>query len=258
MQTHQLDVAGARLFVLEDGQGRALVFLHGGMANHLAGVPFVKPLTTRWRVILPDQRGSGQSFFGGPLTFERLADDVAGILDALRIERAIVGGASGGTGVAVAFALRHSQRMDALVLVKPFYAGAERGYTDEQRASMTGMDAVASRALTEGVQVLRPLYANLPEPIRVGALKMIEGWDPASVVTTSRFLASGAQPFERAADLARIKVPTLLVRGDDGMHPASISDLYAQHLPDCRVLPADTADVSSAIGAFCDGLALAP
>ena len=114
------------------------------------------------------------------------------------------------------------------------------------------MDAVASRALAEGVQVLRPLYASLPPHVREKALAMVEDFDAASVVATSRFIASGAQPFTSAEDLRALSVSTLLVRGDDAIHPAAVSDLYAEHIPNCTVAPASTANVAAAIGAFCD------
>lgn len=254
MREISFDAGGVRLFAVEEGSGPPVVMLHGGMADHRAVRPFVASLASRYRVITPDLRGSGKSGFGGTLTFDRLADDLAGLLDHLDEERAVVGGVSGGSGVAVRFALRHGDRAAGLVVVRPMYAGSRLGYTEAQLGAFTQMDAVASRALEEGVEVLRPLYANLPDPVRTKALAMIEEWDPASVVATSRFLASGAQPFTTPEDLRSVAVPALLVRGDDPQHPAEVSDLYAEHLPDCSVLPASTPDVPAAIGAFCDGV----
>ena len=243
---------GVRLFAVEDGAGPAIVMLHGGMASHVASLPLVSPLASRFRVITPDVRGNGKSWSGAPLTFDQLADDVAALLDHIGEERAMVGGVSGGSGVALRFALRHPGRTAGLVLVKPVYAGEERGYNDAQKATFAGMDAIASRALAEGVQVLRPMYAGLPPGIREKALAMIEGFDAASVVATSRFIASGAQPFTSAADLRSLSMPTLLVRGDDPLHPAEVSDLYAENIPGCTVAPASTVDVAAEIGAFCD------
>lgn len=220
---------GVRLFAVEDGEGPVIVMLHGGMASHVASLPLVAPLASRYHVLAPDLRGNGKSWSGAPLTFDQLADDVEALLDHLGVDRALVGGVSGGSGVALRFALRHPDRTAGLVLVQPVYGGGERGYTDPQKQTFAMMDAVASRALDEGVQILRPLYANLPEPIREKALAMIEGFDAASVVATSHFIASGAQPFTSAADLRSLSVPTLLVRGNDPLHPAEVSDLYAEN-----------------------------
>jgi len=121
---------GVRLFAVEDGDGRAIVMLHGGMANHLAALPLIAPLSERCRVIAPDLRGSGRSWSGGPLTFDQLADDVESLLGHIGVDRAVVGGVSGGSGAPLRFALRHAGRIAGLVLVRPVYAGEERGYTD--------------------------------------------------------------------------------------------------------------------------------
>ena len=252
MREFWYESGGVRLFAVEDGSGPAIVMLHGGMANHLAALPLVAPLTSAYRVITPDLRGSGKSWSGAPLTFDRLADDVAALLDHIGVDQALVGGVSGGSGVALRFALRYHVRTAALVVVNPVYAGEERGYTEPQKSTFAMMDAVASRALDEGVQVLRPLYANLPPPVREKALAMIEEFDAASVVATSRFIASGAQPFASAAELRSLQVPTLLVRAGDPLHPAEVSDLYAASIPNCTVLPASTTDIAAAIGVFCE------
>lgn len=243
-----------RLFAADDGNGLPILMLHGGMASHVASLPLVAPLASRYRILTPDLRGNGKPWYGGPLTFDLLADDVEALLDHIGADRAVVGGVSGGTGVALRFALRHPSRTAGLVLVKPVYAGKEVGYTEAQKATFAAMDAVASRALEEGIQVLRPLYANLPEPVREKALAMVEEFDPASVVTTSRFIASGAQPFQSVAELRSLSMPVLLIRGDDALHPAEISELYAANIPNGSVVPASITDVAAEIGAFCDRL----
>ncbi len=251
MREFWFESGDVRLFAVENGDGPVIVMLHGGMANHLAALPLIAPLNPRYRIIAPDLRSSGQSWCSDPLTFDRLAEDVESLLNHLGEERAVVGGVSGGSGVALQFALRFPNRTSGLVLVKPVYAGGDHGYTEQQKATFAMMDAVASRALDEGVQVLRPLYENLPPQMREKALAMIEEFDAASVVATSRFIASGAQPFTTAAALKSLQVPTLLVRGDDPLHPSEVSDIYAANIPDCRVAPAATMDIAAAIDDFC-------
>jgi len=168
-----------RLFAVENGEGPALVFLHGGLASHQAVLPLVTPLTDRYRVITPDLRGSGRSWSSESLTFDRLADDILQLLDHLAIEKALIGGISSGSGTAVLFALRHPGRTLALIVVKPVYAGGDVGYTSLQSAAFAGMDAVASRAIAEGIKVLRPMYyEQLPEGVRERAWQLASGFDP--------------------------------------------------------------------------------
>jgi 3-oxoadipate enol-lactonase len=250
MREFWFEVGGTRLFGVEDGAGRTILMLHGGLADHRAGLPLVAPLARRFRVVAPDLRASGRSWDPRPLGWDVLAADVAGLLDHLGVGKAVVGGVSGGTGVALRFALRHPERVAGLVLVKPAYAGAERGLTAQQRAAFEFTASLGSRALAEGVQVLRPLYAQLPQGIREQALAMLDEFDAGSVVATTRFLGAGEQPFGSAAELRELAMPVLLVPGDDPLHPADVSALHAADLPRCRTCNA--ADPAPAIGEFCE------
>lgn len=237
---------GARLFAIEDGAGPPLVMLHGGNADHRAARLSVADLAHRYRVVTPDLRGSGRSHWAGPLDWATLSGDVAGLLDALGVSRAVVGGASFGSGAAVRFALDYPDRVAGLVLNLPFFAGQDRGMTAFQREQLGGFAALARRAPTEGVQVLAPAYAALPEPMRAGALAMIASFDPASIATTAAFVASDLQPFASAGDLKRLKMPVLIQPGADPMHPAEVAALYAQSIPH--------AIVGSSIADFCASL----
>lgn len=256
---HDIDLAeiwfesdGVRLFAVDSGRGRPLILLHGGLANHLACRRFAASLSPRFRIITPDLRASGRSVHAGPLTWDQLADDVAALARHLGLSRAVIGGVSSGAGCAVRVALRHAELVAALVLLTPAFAGADFGLTPAQEAAMRAMDAAGSRAIAEGVEVLLPLFDALPAPIRDRARAIVEAYDPASVAATTRFLASGAQPFSTAADLEAISVPTLLVPGTDPEHPAEVSDLYRRHLRRCTVRAVEPADYASAIADFID------
>lgn len=255
MRDIEFHAGGVRLIAYKDGSGRTVVMLHGFMATHVAAKPYVASLLPHCRVVLPDLRGSGASQYSGELSFGLLADDLAALLDSLGLEKAVIGGISSGSGVAVRFAMDHPERVSALIIVHPVYAGASIGYTQAQQEAFDGMDALASRAPAEGVQVLEPLYAKLPPAIRAKALAMLEGFDASSVAATSHFLVSGAQPFEDPSDLASIQIPTLLVQGNDPLHPAETSALYADNLPNCLVTEGTSPDdIGEKILAFCQAL----
>ena len=107
------------------------------------------------------------------------------------------------------------------------------------------------------IDALRPLYAQLPDGVRERAWQMASRFDPGSVAATSRFIASGAQPFGSSRQLGSIRVPTLLVRGDDEQHPAEASDVYAAGIRECTVVPATHSDIVSALRDFCDAVTAA-
>lgn len=235
-----LERDGARLFALELGRGWPFVFLHGGLADHRSGLVRLEPLARSCRLILPDLRGSGRSRFAGELSWDLLADDVCGWLDHLGIDRAVVGGVSMGTAVALRFGLRYPGRTRGLVLWSPLYAGQDRGLMPAQRSAMATMAAAGREALERGIDALGPLYERLPTPMRERALAMMQGFDPASVAATTRFLASDAQPFASARELRAIEAPVLLIPGADAEHPPEVSELYAKHLRHCSRLTSNT------------------
>jgi pimeloyl-ACP methyl ester carboxylesterase len=201
--------------------------------------------------LCPDLRGSGRSIHAGPLSWDRLADDLVALLERLGIERAVVGGTSMGSAVALRFALRHPQRLSGLILMSPLYPGADRPLADAATAAMRVMSEAGQRALVHGLDSLRPLFENLPQPVRDVALEMMRGFDAASVAATTRFLAQCEQPLGSARELASLTVPTLLIPGADAQHPAEIADLYAQHLRQPVLVEPSDPDLLHELAQFC-------
>jgi 3-oxoadipate enol-lactonase len=241
--------AGSRLFAVEQGQGLPIVYLHGGLADHQAALFRLGGLAASRRLITPDVRGAGRSLHAGALSWDLLADDVAALLRHLGIERAVVGGSSAGSAIALRFALRYPHKTRALLLISPVYAGDEVGLSPAQRLAMERMDGAGQRALREGIDALLPLFTALPPPIRDVALAMARRFDPASVAATTRFLAAGVQPFARLAELGALSVPTLVVAGADPEHPADVAARYAAAIPGAQ-LAAPPAELVPVINAF--------
>jgi pimeloyl-ACP methyl ester carboxylesterase len=244
MKEFRFAAAGASLFATESGEGPPVIFIHGGLANQQSVRLWASAIPVR--LITPDLRGSGRSHDPGPLTWERFADDVAALAAHLGVTRAIVGGISFGSGVAVATALRHPGLVDKLVVIYPAYGGADLGLLPAQAEAMAAMDALGSRTVTEGIEALFPLIQRMPPALRERARDVFATYDPASVAATTKLMASGAQPFARGEDLAAITAPVLLIPGVDATHPAEVANVYRTHLHDCTVR--DTPDFAAAIG----------
>ena len=86
---------GADLFYEVLSNGAPVVLLHPFPANHQIWQPAAQYLVSRYRVILPDLRGHGDSGIGsGPATMEKLAADLARVLDDADIDRAVFAGNS--------------------------------------------------------------------------------------------------------------------------------------------------------------------
>jgi 3-oxoadipate enol-lactonase len=242
--------SGSKLYAIEQGRGRPILALHGGLADHRASLGYAGPLAASHRLITPDLRGAGRSTDAGPLRWEQLADDLAALLDHLGLARAVVAGVSGGSGAALRFALRHPARTAGLVLLAPLYPGSARPLDDAPRAALARMDSYARLGLREGIGALRPLFDQLPDAIRARALAMLESFDPASVAATTRLLAS-TQPFDSLEELQAIGVPTLVIPGRDPEHPAEIATLYARSLARATVVEAEGERIAAVIDEFC-------
>ncbi len=100
----QARIDGVRIGYDDEGTGIPMVLLHGFPLDRTIWEEQAARLAQRARVIRVDLRGAGESMPGeGPALMETLAGDVAGLLDHLKIERAIICGHAFGGYVALAF-----------------------------------------------------------------------------------------------------------------------------------------------------------
>src|SRR5919204_2765547 len=110
-------VNGINLHYIEAGRGDPLLLIMGFGGDHLAWAFQTPVFAQSHRVIAFDNRGVGQSDVPDvPYTTRMMADDAAGLLDALGIERAHVIGVSIGGMIAQELALNHPRRVRSLQL----------------------------------------------------------------------------------------------------------------------------------------------
>lgn len=170
------DVAGIRLFHEEHGSGAPILCIHGTGSSAVVWGDAIERLARRGRVIAYDRRGCSRSERPDP--YERTsvsehADDAAALLDALGATPALVVGRSYGGEVALELALRHPDRVRALVLLEgaplalvPAGAAWERALAErlDEVATHAGVDAVAEALIGEALG--DGAWASLPEAIR--------------------------------------------------------------------------------------------
>ena len=118
-------LSDARLRYRVIDRGEPVVLLHGYLGRLEAMSTLADSLARDFRVIVPDERGFGESTkFADPARFGRvMADDVIGLLDHLGIRRAHLVGHSMGALVAASTAVRQPSRIASVSLVGgPFFA----------------------------------------------------------------------------------------------------------------------------------------
>jgi len=153
MRTGYAPVNGIDLYYEVHGAGRPLVLLPGGLLTIDLNFGTVLPaLAGHRQVIAVELQGHGRTAdTGRPLTIERIADDVAALLDHLGVECADLYGFSLGGLVAFQYALRYPDRADHLVLASAQLLADPR-HTDLDPARMpTEADFAAMRDAYLGV-----------------------------------------------------------------------------------------------------------
>ncbi|WP_199088870.1 alpha/beta hydrolase [Bosea sp. ASV33] len=117
-KTQEIATNGATIHVRVGGQGPAVVLLHGYGETGDMWAPMAADLAKNYTVVVPDLRGLGLS--SKPASgFDKKtqAGDVAGVLDALKIERADLVTHDIGNMVGFAFAAQHPQRVRRFALI---------------------------------------------------------------------------------------------------------------------------------------------
>src|SRR5688500_14179827 len=109
---------GQELYYEVHGKGQPLVLVMGiGYDATLWTLAQVPALSGQFQVVIFDNRDAGRSSqAAGAYTVADMADDTAGLLDALHINQAHVCGLSMGGMIAMELALRHPDRVDRMIL----------------------------------------------------------------------------------------------------------------------------------------------
>ena len=217
------------------GVGTPAVFLHPFPVDRTYWAPQLGALVDHSRCIAPDLRGFGESTAGPPYSMDRYADDVAGLLDTLGIERAVVCGLSMGGYVALALWRRHRRRVRALVLADT-RAGADTDEARERRRALARMAREKGATAVADAQITGLVGKSTRErnPELVDALHgMLESAPVEGIVGALE--AMMARP-DSTPLLPTIDVPTLVVVGaEDVLTPEAEARRLHEGIPGSRL-----------------------
>jgi aminoacrylate hydrolase len=183
-------------------------------------------------VVLHDHRGVGQSDHSrAAYTVERMAGDVVQLMDALGIVKAHIVGHSTGGAIAQILALEHPQRLASMVIA----ASWTKADAYFRRLFALRRDILARLGPAAYLQAASLLLypaswiSRNNERLRQAEAQLLATFPPPEIVL-SRIDAILA--FDRSAELARIRTPTLIVAAqDDVVTPAYFSEELARLIP---------------------------
>lgn len=204
-------VNGLKMYYEIHGSGEPVVLLHGAfMAISGDWNDWIGELARTRKVIAVEMQGHGRTAdIKRDLTFENLADDVAALLDHLKIPKADIIGYSLGGGTAMQFAIRHPEKVRKVVSISAVIR--RDGWVKE------GVDALSN--LTAEVFKGSPMEAEYKR------LSPTPNEFPAFV---KHVVALASKPYDFGADkLKATKAPFFFIHGDaDGVRLDHIAEMY--------------------------------
>jgi rifampin ADP-ribosylating transferase len=233
MVTRRLMLAsGLRLVVRDYGSGVPVLLVHAWGETHRSFDGLARLLAPHLRLVVPDQRGVGDSDKpAGGYSLVQAAADLVELLDAMDLPSAFVVGTSSGGYVAQQIGVDHAGRVDGLVLV-----GSPRslaGGGDPFGAMLAGLNDPVTpedvRSMNSAVSFCHPVPADFLADQDRSALTI-----PRHVW---RAVYGGLLAATPPLDAGRITIPTLLLWGAaDNVLPRSQADDLVAAIPRARLV----------------------
>ncbi|HMI80171.1 MAG TPA: alpha/beta hydrolase [Solirubrobacterales bacterium] len=232
-----------RLHGEAEGEGPPVVLCHGITATRRYVLHGSRALARAgYRVVTYDARGHGDSDpaaaegYGYP---ELVADLERVVAAQVGEERFLLGGHSMGAHTAVAYALRHPERLAGLALIGPVYTGAiepeSLTYWDGLAAALeSGGDGFVAYVVAE--QARDPRWRDSVE--RFTRERMLRQQHPEALAQALREVPR-SRPFESMEELRALDVPALVVASNDDAdpgHPYEAAVAYAEALPGAELI----------------------
>jgi pimeloyl-ACP methyl ester carboxylesterase len=199
------------------GEGFPLMMIMGLSGNIDWWDPrMIRGLSRNFKAVMFDNRGAGRTNMSDRMyTIELLADDTAGLMEALRISRAHILGISMGGMIAQELALNYPQKVEKLVLCSTTCGGpkaivASQEVLDVLTADVSGLSAEEVAKIIVPFCLTEDFMANNPDLIEVVTRQILKA--PISKEAYRRQLNAIMQ-FDTYDRLSQIQVPTLVLRG---------------------------------------------
>ena len=224
-EPERVDVNGANLSYIERGSGATVIFLHGGMGDYSSWQPQLEPFARHFRVIAYSRRYSFPNENPpAPRTYSPWTDveDLSELIRRLGLHDVRLVGQSAGAFVALAFALKHPSMVHSLALSEPpahqLVRNTPEGEAAYQDFVTTVMIPAANYFRQNDVQHAMKIFVNgMAGADRFDVLSTEARADAMRNARSIEALCLSSDPFPvlSRAELSRLRVPTLVVTGEN-------------------------------------------
>jgi pimeloyl-ACP methyl ester carboxylesterase len=227
-------------FYEERGSGDVVVLI-GGLSSTIETWGRVADLLAeRYRVIRPDNRGSGRTRLDpddGDRSMQAFAGDLRDLLDALELDAVHLVGASMGGMIVQQFAVTWPERLRSLTIACSHCGGAVAvpASPDTVRKLVAASSGGSSDAVRRGLEVVAHADSFSERPAVLEYYQWTKETWPHSVEEIQKRMAAIAK-FDVAEAIRGIRVPTLVITGaQDILMPVENSRLIAERIPGARL-----------------------
>ena len=226
VESSRVEVGGLAIAYRSAGDGPALVLLHGFLCDSRVWRHELEDLSDRFRVVAWDAPGAGESSDPpDPFTITDWAARLAGLLDALGIERAHVLGLSWGGLLAQEFYRRHPTRVRTLILADTYagWKGSLGAEVAAQRLARCVRESTLPAAEFVARWVPQEFFQEASPGLRDDMADVVATFHPLGFRLMARALAEN----DTTDLLPSIDVPTLLLWGEgDQRAPLEVAERF--------------------------------
>jgi 3-oxoadipate enol-lactonase len=228
-------IDGATIHYLDQGQGPAVVFVHGFPLDGRIWEDQLREFSRDHRVIVPDLRGFGQSPSSDAFTIESQAEDVHKLLEELGGLPYVLAGLSMGGYVALACARKCPTDLRGLILVDTRAEG-DSPEAREGRGRMIDLVRASGSAAVAN-EMMPKLIADSSAKSRPQLVKRLRQiMENCPPLTIEHALAAMRDRPDMTEYLPSISMPTLVVVGEsDAITPPAVAKSMADAIPQARL-----------------------
>jgi proline iminopeptidase len=238
------------------GEGEPMVILHAGpglWSDYL--IPYLKPLSKRYKLIFLDQRGNGTSSFptDSSFTFDDYVNDIHVVLNELNIDQPVILGHSFGGLLAALYASAHPDKVQKLILVTPAPANSiyfEKTFNNRERKRNEAdtkklIKLMSSKEFVSGDTTVFKKALIIADKINVADTNKIKEifnhlkftpQQAKNLLVIESIVEKNFWNMDVAEKLHGIKAPTLIIHGSVDNIPLESDQIYMDNIENAKIV----------------------